>query len=115
MRSALIRWAILTAGIAVAARLFEGVEVTGGFWGYVWVAAVLGLVNALVKPVLILLTLPITVITLGLFLLVVNAMSLAIADWLSDTLAIDGFGLTLLAALVISIVSWLLSSFVPDD
>ncbi|MDZ7677944.1 MAG: phage holin family protein [Acidimicrobiales bacterium] len=109
MRTLLIRWAILTLGIAAAAWLFDGVEVTGGFWGYVWVAAVLGLVNAVIRPVLILLTLPITLVTLGLFILVINAITLGITDWLSDTIAIDGFLTTLLAAAVISLVSWAVS------
>lgn len=115
MRGVLVRWAILTAGIAVAARLFDAVEVSGGFWGHVWVAAILGLVNAVVRPVLILLTLPITLLTLGAFLLVVNAMSLGLVDWLSRTLEIDGFWWTLLAAAVISLVSWGLDAVLGDD
>lgn len=115
MRGVLVRWAILTAGIAVAAQLFDAVEVSGGFWGHVWVAAILGLVNAVVRPVLILLTLPITLLTLGAFLLVVNAMSLGLVDWLSDTLWIDGFWWTLLAATVISLVSWGLDAVLGDD
>lgn len=115
MRGILVRWAILAVGIAVAARLFDGVEVTGGFWGYVWVAALLGLVNVLVRPILILLTLPLTILTLGAFLLVVNALTLALVDWLSDTIEIDRFLTTLFAAGVITIVSWLLSSVFGDD
>lgn len=115
MRGVLIRWAILTAAIAVAAQLIGAVTVSGGFWGHVWVAAILGLVNAVVRPVLIVLTLPITLITLGAFLLVVNAMSLGLVDWLSDSLYIDGFWWTLLAALVVSIVSWGLDSVVGED
>lgn len=111
----LIRWAILTAAISAAAWLFAGVEVNGGFWSYVWVAAILGLVNTIVRPVLIVLTLPLTVITLGLFILVVNAMALGITDWLTTAIDIDGFGTTLLAAVVISLVSWALSAAVNDD
>lgn len=106
MLSLLVRWAILTLGIAVAARVFDGVEVSGGFWSYVWVAAILGLVNILVRPILLLLTLPLTILTMGLFILVVNAMTLGITDWLSTAIDIDGFWTTLFAALVISIVSW---------
>lgn len=115
MREVLVKWAILTAAIAVAARLIDAVDVTGGFWGHVWVAAILGLVNAVVRPVLVLLTLPITLITLGAFLLVVNAMSLGVVDWLSDTLEIDGFWWTLLAATVISLVTWGLEALVRDQ
>jgi putative membrane protein len=115
VQGVLIRWAILTAAIAVAAQLLDGVEVSGGFWGHVWVAAILGLVNAVVRPILVLLTLPITILTLGVFLLVVNAMSLGIVDWLSGTLEIDGFWWTLVAATLISFVSWGLDSLIGDD
>jgi putative membrane protein len=109
MRSLLIRWAILTLGIAAAAWLLDGVEVTGGFWSYVLAAAILGLVNAVLRPVLIVLTLPLTVVTLGLFILVVNAMTLGVTDWLTSAIEIDGFWNTLFAALIISLVSWLVS------
>ncbi|WP_195210600.1 phage holin family protein [Actinomarinicola tropica] len=115
MRGVLVRWAVLTASIAVAARLIDAVHVDGGFWGHVWVAAILGLVNAVVRPVLILLTLPITILTLGAFLLVVNALSLGLVDWLSSTLDIDGFSWTLLAALVISVVAWVLEAAIGRD
>lgn len=115
MRTLLIRWAILAVGIAAAAWLFDGVEVAGGFWSYVWVAAILGLVNAVVRPILILLTLPLTILTLGLFILVVNAITLGITDWLTTAIDIDGFWTTLLAALVISLVSWALSAAISED
>jgi putative membrane protein len=115
VRSLLVRWAILALGIAAAAWLFEGVEVTGGFWSYVWVAAILGLVNAVLRPVLILLTLPLTVLTMGLFLFVVNAITLGITDWLTTAIDIDGFWTTLLAAAVISLVGWVLSAAIHED
>jgi len=114
VRSLLLRWAILSLGISAAAWLFSGVHVEGGFWSYVWVAAILGLLNAVVRPVLILLTLPLTVLTFGLFLFVVNAITLAMTDWLSTAIDIDGFWTTLLAAAVISLVSWVLSEAVRE-
>lgn len=110
MAAVLVRWAILTAAIAVAARLIDAVHVDEGLWSHLWVAAILGLVNAVVRPILVVLTLPITILTFGLFLLVVNALSLALVDALSTTLDIDGFSWTLLAALVISVVTWVLES-----
>jgi putative membrane protein len=115
VKSLLIRWAILGIAIAAAAWLFSGVEVTGGFWSYVWAAAVLGLVNAVVRPVLVVVTLPLTVLTLGLFIFVVNAMTLGITDWLTSAIEIDGFWTTLFAAAVISLVSWALSSVIVED
>lgn len=68
----------------------------------------------MVRPVLILLTLPLTVLTFGLFLFVVNAITLAMTDWLSTAIDIDGFWTTLLAAAVISLVSWVLSEAVRE-
>lgn len=114
MRNLLIRWAILALAVSAAAWLFDGVEVEGGFWSYVWVAAILGLLNAVVRPIILLLTLPITVLTLGLFILVVNAITLSITVWLSSSIEIDGFGTTVLAAAVISLVSWAVSAAVYD-
>ena len=115
MQALVIRWAILTVAISAAAWLFDGVAVNGGFWSYVWVAAILGLVNTVVRPVLVVLTLPLTILTLGLFLFVVNAIALAITDWLSTAIEIDGFLTTMLAAAVISLVSWAITSAISGD
>jgi len=80
---------------------------------FVVVALIFGLVNTFVKPILKLLTLPITMITLGLFLLVINALMLLLTGWISDQLdlgfVVDGFFPALLGAIVISIVGFLLS------
>ncbi|HEU4370918.1 MAG TPA: phage holin family protein [Methylomirabilota bacterium] len=75
---------------------------------------VLGLVNALVRPVLLVLTLPLTVLTLGLFLLVLNGLCLALTAWLVPGLDVDGLVPAGLGALVVSVVSWLLTAFVSD-
>ncbi len=76
------------------------------------IALLMGVVNVVVRPVLTVLSLPLIVLTLGLFLLVVNAVSLAIVVWLSEVLGLglvsDGFGWTLVAAIVVAVVSWLL-------
>ena len=71
---------------------------------------VLGLINAIVRPLLILLTLPVTLVTLGLFIFVVNAICLALAAWFVPGFTISGFIPALLGALVISVISWLLSA-----
>jgi putative membrane protein len=110
----LIRWGILTIAFAVAAWLISGISVRGGFWGYVKVAAIFGLVNAVVGTFLRIVSFPITVLTLGLFALVVNTALLALTAWLTDSLAIDGFWTALLAALVITLVSVLLDRVVRD-
>jgi putative membrane protein len=114
VRQILIRWAILAVSIAIAAALVNGVDIHGGFFGYIGVAAVLGLVNALIRPIARLLTLPLTLMTLGLFSLVVNAVMLVIAAWLSPVLSIDSFWDAFLAALIISIVSTILNFVVRE-
>jgi putative membrane protein len=75
-------------------------------------ALLLGIVNAVVRPVLILLTLPITIFTLGLFLLVINAAMVGFVAWLLKGFTVGGFGPALLGSLIISITSWIASSFI---
>ncbi len=112
LRAILVRWAVLAVAVALTAKLLAGVDVTGGFWGYVWVAALLGIVNAFLGPILHLLALPFTVLTLGLFALVVNAALLGITAGLSDSLQVDGFWTAVLAALIITVVSTVLNRLV---
>ncbi|HSL59184.1 MAG TPA: phage holin family protein [Acidimicrobiales bacterium] len=115
MAAILVRWIVLGIAVAVASWLFGGVEVDGGFWSYAWVAAILGLVNALVKPVAIILTLPLTLLTLGLFLIVLNAAMLGLTDWLTGSFSVDGFWTAVFASIVISIVSWVLNGALGTD
>jgi putative membrane protein len=106
---------LLLNGVAVflAAQLIPGIGIASP--GAALVAGiVLGLVNAVIRPVLILLTLPFTLVTLGLFIFVVNAICLALAAWLVPGFTISGFGAALVGALVISIISWLLSALLID-
>jgi putative membrane protein len=102
--SLLIRWILNTLA------LFLVVTIVPGFTYRDWLslaiaAAVLGLLNAIVKPILFVLTLPITVVTLGLFLLVLNAIMLELTAWLVPGFGIEGFGWAILGALVLSIVT----------
>lgn len=98
------------AGLAVMATgwLLPGVHV-GGFVDALLAAAVIGLVNALVRPILVLLTLPVTVVTLGLFLLVVNGLMLQLADALLRGFAVDGLLWSVLGSVVLSVVTSILS------
>lgn len=102
--SLIIRWVLNTLALLLV------VNVVPGFVYRDWIslaiaAAVLGLLNAIVRPILWFITLPITVITLGLFLLVLNAIMLELTAWLVPGFGIEGFGWALLGALVLSIVS----------
>jgi putative membrane protein len=114
VRQILIRWAILAIAIAVAAIFVDGFDIHGGFFGYVGVAAVLGLVNALIRPIARLLTLPLTIMTLGLFSIIVNAFMLVISAWLSSVLSIESFWQAILASIIISIVSTILNFVVRE-
>lgn len=88
-----------------ATQLVPGIHVAGLF-SLLLAALVFGLVNAVVRPAMVLLSLPLTVLTLGLFLLVVNAAMLGLTALLLPGVRIDGFGPALLGAIVVSIVSW---------
>ncbi len=106
---------ILTAvAIIAVAELFEAVEVE--HFGYALLAAlILSILNVIVKPILIIFTLPITIFTLGLFLFVINAITLMLAQWMmGDTFNIDGFGWAILASLIISLLNMLLERLVRD-
>jgi putative membrane protein len=114
VRHLLIRWAVLAVAVAIAVAVTDGIDVNGGFLGYIAVAAVLGLVNALIRPIVRLFSLPITIATLGLFSLVINGLMLLLAAALSGVLSIDGFGTAIVGALVITVVSALLNWLVVD-
>ena len=104
MRRLLAAWLILAVSIAIAVAVVPGVDVDGGITSYLWIAVIFGLINTVLGPLLRLLTLPLILLTLGLFALVVNTILLALTAWLSDSLSIDGFVAAFVAALIISIV-----------
>ena len=102
----LIRLAITGMAFAVAAWLLDGMDVTGGFFAYLWIAILFGIVHAIVGTILRILTFPLTVLTLGLFSIIVNALLLELTDALTSDLNIDSFFWTAIgAALIISITS----------
>ena len=116
MRHLLIRLVINAAALFVAVQLIPGMHFTGGVAKLLCVALVFGLVNAVVRPVLTLLSCPLIVVTLGLFLLVINALMLGLTSWLSTRLDlgfhVDGFLPALLGGIVIGVVSTVLTLFV---
>jgi putative membrane protein len=109
----IVVWIVVAAAIAVGALLVPSVEIEGGFFSLLGVALVFGLVNALLGPLLRLLSLPLTLMTFGLFALVTNGVLLAATAGLSDSLEVGGFLSTMLAALLISVVTAVLL-FVVD-
>jgi putative membrane protein len=114
MKGLLIRWLFLTVAILVAAYLIEGIEVRG-FWSALFAAAILGVLNAFFRPILILLTLPINILTLGLFTFVINAILMMMVSGVVGGFVVHGFWSALLGSLVISVVSWLLNSFINEQ
>jgi len=108
----LLVWLISALAFMVTAYLVPGLTLTG-FLPAMAAAAVLGFVNALVRPILVLLTLPITVVTLGLFLFVVNALCLMLAGALTPGFEVYSFGWAMVGAVVLSIVSWVLHRAIP--
>ena len=105
----IVRWVALAAAFAFTAWVLNGVDITGGFWAYVWVALIFGVVNAIIGTILRIITFPLTVLTLGLFSVIVNAILLNITDGLTSHLTIDEFWWTAIwAAIIMSIVAVLL-------
>lgn len=98
----IVRWLLLAAALLLVAHLFPGVTVTS-FGAAMAAALVLGLFNTLVRPLLVLLTLPVTVLTLGLFLFVINALMFYWAALLLDGFSVSGFGAALVGSLVYSL------------
>ena len=114
MRGLIVRWLILTIAILSAAYFIQGIYVSS-FAAAFFAAAVLGVLNALFKPVLILLTLPINILTLGLFTFIINAALLKLTAALIPGFHLQGFWPAVLGALVISIVNWLLHLLLTDS
>ncbi len=97
---------VIAVAVWIVAAVVPGIDVTGGITSYLVIAAIFAVLNVLVRPVLKLLAFPLLVLTLGLFLLVINAAVLGLTALLTDRLAIDGFGPATIAALIVSAVTW---------
>jgi putative membrane protein len=111
MAGFILRLLIVALGLWLASELVPGIEVKGA-GTLLGAALLLGIVNAVVRPVLIILTLPATVFTLGLFLLVINAAMLGLVAWMFDNFTIAGFWPALFGAIVVSVTGWLASYFI---
>ena len=111
----LISWAILAVTFAVTSWILSGMDVSGGVWGYLWVSLLFGIVNAFIGTFLRIITFPLTLLTLGLFSIIVNAVLLQITDGLSDHLTIDSFWWTAIwGAIIMAIVSVVLQMIVSS-
>ena len=113
MKGIFLRWIALTLAILLASHLIEGIDATG-FGAAFFAAAILGVLNAFFRPILFLLTLPINVLTLGLFTFVINAVLLQMVSGVISGFTVRGFGAAFWGALLISLVSWGLTSLVSE-
>jgi putative membrane protein len=108
-----VAWAINAVALWVADALWGGVRIHG-WWAYLLGSAVLGIANAVIKPVLAFLTLPLIVLTLGLFLLAINIAMVALAEWVAPNFSIDGFWAYVGTVVVVWIVNWIGYSFLRE-
>jgi putative membrane protein len=111
VKKMIINWVLSAVCIWLLALVFPGVTVDG-FGGALVAALVLGLVNAVIKPIIHLLSLPLTILTLGLFSLVINALMLMLAANLTNDFSVDGFGTAFVAAIVLSLLNMI---FIKDE
>lgn len=110
----IIKLLITAVIVLLLAHFLPGVAVSG-FTAAIIVAAVLGLLNAILKPILIILTIPITILTLGLFLLVINACIILLADQFIDGFGVNGFWTALLFSILLSISQSIVYSFLKEE
>ena len=119
MTSLLLRLIFNAVGLYAATRLVPGISFEGDWTTIALVALIFGVVNALVRPVLQMLTCPLIILTLGLFVFVINALMLALTSWIAGQLNlgfhVDGFVPALLGAIVIGVVSFVLSLVYHED
>ena len=98
-------WGINALALWICNGIFDSVSIHGA-WAYIIGASVLGIANAVFKPILALLTLPLIIVTLGLFLLVINIAMVALAEWIAPNFSIDGFWTYVGVVVIIWIVNW---------
>ena len=119
LKHLLIVWASLAVAFEITALLVPSVEIDGGALAVIGVSALFGLINAIIGPLLRLLSIPLLLITFGLFALVINAALLGITAGLTDTLDVGGFFSTVVAAFLISVISaaigWLVFRITEPD
>jgi putative membrane protein len=113
MKGLLIRWVINAGALILVSQVIKGIEVDSIFAAFV-AAAVLGVMNAVLRPILLLVTLPITILTLGLFALVINGFMLYIAGSVVEGFHVYGFWSSVFGALFLSVISWIANAFIND-
>src|SRR4051794_1850502 len=111
MAGIILRILIVALGLWLASAIVPGIVVTGP-WTLLGAALLLGIVNAVVRPLLVMLTLPFTIVTLGFFLLVINAAMLGLVAWLIQGFTITGFWPALFGSIIVGLTGWFASFFI---
>ena len=114
MNFIILRWFLLTGSILLTSYVIEGIKVSGFFSAF-FSAAVLGVLNTLLRPIILFLTLPINIITFGLFTFVINALLLQMASGVIPGFDVYGFWPAVLGSIIITIVNWILNLFTYKD
>lgn len=106
----LVRWGVCALGLWIAAALLgDNLTYDGRVMVLVWAGLMLAVVNSIIKPIVVLFTLPAVLLTLGLFMLVINGLMILLVDWLYEPLQVDGFWWAMLAGLIVAVVNFLVS------
>ena len=113
MHGIVIRWLTLTGAIIITSYLIDGIVIKGFFSAF-FAAAALGVFNAFFRPIAIILTLPINILSLGLFTFIINAVMLKMASGIISGFDVNGFWAAIIGSLIISIISWALNSFISE-
>jgi putative membrane protein len=116
MKKFLIRWVASSGGLWLASELLgnESISFEGRVSVIVASGLVLAAVNTIIRPVVVFLTLPAVLVTLGIFMVVINALMVLLAAWLYGPLEVEGFGIAVITGLVIGLVNWLVSALLED-
>jgi len=114
MRKFILKWAASTAALAAAAWVVKGIVIDSG-WALLGAALVIGLLNAFLKPIVVLLTLPLNILTLGLFTFVINAIMILLTSEVVKGFTVNSFWAALIGAIVMSVVGFILNLFIGDN
>ncbi len=114
MRAFILKWAVSTAALAVAAWVVKGIIIDSG-WALLGAALVIGLLNAFLKPIVVLLTLPLNILTLGLFTFVINATMILLTSEVVKGFTVNSFWAALIGAIIMSVVGFILNLFIGDN
>jgi putative membrane protein len=119
MQNALIKWLINTIAIMLAVKIVPGITYTGGWLGILVVGVIFGLVNTFIRPFVNLFSIPLLILSLGLFTFIINAFMLSLTSWISGGLNLGfhvaGFKTAFMGSLIISLVSLVLSCLLPPE